>query len=241
MSELLHGLAQLVSDTSITLLPTDEEEEKLVNEFMTSGCACTKANGKQCLHQFSIHHVKAVRSSCFELSHEQLDMLLIGQLLVCMNNSSTTSMNKRKEAAREKSYCSFTHQGKPVCIRTFTFLHGIGRKRLRNIITSLKRNGVTPHIHGNYKRQPWNSLSLQSIEYVVRFLFNYAEQHALLFPGRVPGYICSDLQLLPSSSSKRTIWKLYYKAAVAEGTIHSVAYTPHSITSGASLCPLSLS
>lgn len=41
----------------------------------------------------------------------------------------------------------------------------------------------------------------------------------------MPGYTRSDLQLLPSSKSKHTIWEVYHKAAEADGTIHPVAYT----------------
>ena len=44
------------------------------------------------------------------------------------------------------------------------------------------------------------------------------------FPGRIPGYTRSDLQLLPSKS-KHTIWETYHKAAEAVGAIHPVAYT----------------
>ncbi len=51
------------------------------------------------------------------------------------------------------------------------------------------------------------------------------EQHALLVPGRVPGYSQSDLQLLPSNMSKRSVWRAYRAAAEADGMIHPLAYT----------------
>ena len=60
---------------------------------------------------------------------------------------------------------------------------------------------------------------------MVRFLFFYAEQHALLLPGRVPGYSRRDLQLLPSSTTKRAIWRLYIDAAATNPDIQAVAYT----------------
>ena len=62
-------------------------------------------------------------------------------------------------------------------------------------------------------------------EYVIQFLLTYAEQHALLLPGRIPGYSRSDIQLLPSSVSKRSVWRVYHKAAEAIDTVHAVAYT----------------
>ena len=40
---------------------------------------------------------------------------------------------------------------------------------------------------------------------MVKFLQNYAEENALLLPGRIPGYKRDDIKLLPSSRSKR-VW-----------------------------------
>ena len=64
-----------------------------------------------------------------------------------------------------------------------------------------------------------------STEYVVRFLINYAKQHALLLPGRIPGYSRSDIKLLPSSVSKRTVWRTYQQASDDEPNVHGVAYS----------------
>ena len=56
-------------------------------------------------------------------------------------------------------------------------------------------------------------------------MLNYTEVHALLLPGRVPGYSRSDIKLLPSSTSKRKIWKLYREAAQQSSSIHQVSYS----------------
>ena len=60
---------------------------------------------------------------------------------------------------------------------------------------------------------------------MVRFLLNYSEQHGLLLPGRVPGYARDDIKLLPSSKSKRGIWRIYRQAAEQDTSIQAVAYT----------------
>jgi len=39
--------------------------------------------------------------------------------------------------------------------------------------------------------------------HVVKFLQNYAEENALLLPGRIPGCKRDDINLLPSSRSKK--------------------------------------
>jgi len=120
-------------------------------------------------------------------------------------------------------YTTFYHQGKPVCLKMFSFLHGVGKKRLRNLTESIKLDGLRPRVHGNTYRKPKHALSHASIEYVVRFLYTYAEQHALLLPGRIPGYSRTDIQLLPSSVSKRAVWRVYKEAAEAVSTIHTVS------------------
>lgn len=121
-------------------------------------------------------------------------------------------------------YTVLYHQGKPVCLQTFQFLHTIGKKRRRNLMANIKENGLTPRVHGNVKRIPKHALSLQSTEYILRFLHSYAEQHALLLPGWIPGYTRTDIQLLPSSESKRAVWRVYCEAA-GVSTIHPVAYS----------------
>ena len=55
-------------------------------------------------------------------------------------------------------------------------------------------------------------------------MLNYAEQHSLLLPGRIPGYSRSDIKLLPSSVSKRGIWKVYQTAATSDD-IRDVGYS----------------
>ena len=44
------------------------------------------------------------------------------------------------------------------------------------------------------------------------------EANAMVLPGRVPGYKRSDIQLLPSSTTKHQVWDLYQQAAAAEST-----------------------
>ena len=50
------------------------------------------------------------------------------------------------------------------------------------------------------------------------------DSNAMLLPGRVPGYKDSDVKLLPSSTTKRTIWDLVCQAA-AGSVMRAVAYS----------------
>lgn len=146
--------------------------------------------------------------------------------MACVNNSTTVSTEARhKDADRVKAYSTYTHQGKQVCLRLFKFLHGIGDSCFKNLSKNLQENGLIPRVHGNTNRRPKHALSFNSIQHIVQFLYTYAEQHAILLPGQVPGYSRTDLQLLPSSQSKRAIWRVYHLAAESNSTVHAVAYS----------------
>ena len=43
----------------------------------------------------------------------------------------------------------------------------------------------------------------------MRFLQAYAEDNAILLPGRIPGYKRDDIQLLPSSTTKKVVNIMY--------------------------------
>ena len=64
-------------------------------------------------------------------------------------------------------------------------------------------------IHGNKHRQPIHALSSEDVRRVVLFIENYSEDHAILLPDHIPGYNRFDLKLLPSSTTKLSIWKSY--------------------------------
>ena len=59
---------------------------------------------------------------------------------------------------------------------------------------------------------------------ILRTLYFQLCEAACLLPGRVPGYSRSDIQLLPSSDTKRAIWRSYITVAEADATIRPVAY-----------------
>ena len=66
--------------------------------------------------------------------------------------------------------------------------------------------GLTMRIHKRSKCLPLNALSLVEVQNLVRFLNNYAETHAILLPGRIPGYKRDDIQLLPCTTKKVSFW-----------------------------------
>ena len=62
--------------------------------------------------------------------------------------------------SRQHTYTVFWHCGQRVCRKTFLFLHTISEKRLKNLKSSLTRNGLSPRTHGNTRRRPTPSATL---------------------------------------------------------------------------------
>ncbi len=79
----------------------------------------------------------------------------------------------------------------------------IGKDKFTAVKQHYLATGLTTRIHGNTKRTPHNTLSFRETKNMVKFLHSYADNNAILLPGRIPGYKRDDLQLLPSSTTKK--------------------------------------
>lgn len=64
-------------------------------------------------------------------------------------------------------------------------------------------NGLVSMVHGNANKINKNATSFSDKKYVVKFLINYVEQHAICLPGRSSSVFKTNLKLLPSSDSKK--------------------------------------
>ena len=93
----------------------------------------------------------------------------------------------------------------------FFFLHNIGKRVYETAKKSYLRNGLEPIGHGNAKRLPAHGFTMDDIRQITTFLTNYSEVNAIQLPGRIPGYKRSDVQLLPTHTMKRSVYKYYVK------------------------------
>ena len=105
-------------------------------------------------------------------------------------------------------------------MRTFLFLHGIARGKFQ-AIKNLSE-GLLPRTHGHTGRIAPNALVQRDIEQILSFVTHYTETNAIL-PGWIPGYKRDDIQLLPSTTTKKAVCRLYQKICTslsvrAEGT-----------------------
>ena len=87
----------------------------------------------------------------------------------------------------------------------------------------LEKNGLCPRVRS--KVVPHNTTKLSDIQHVVRFILQYADDNAILLPGRISGYKRDDLQLLPSSTTKRQVWETYHQSSLAAPDVKGVCYS----------------
>ena len=109
-------------------------------------------------------------------------------------------------------------------MKTFLFLHCIHRNRLYSLIKHYRKNGLTLRTHGNAKRLPSSTCSSETVELVIKYIKNTAEEQALILPGRVPGFKRIDVKLLPSNLTKHALWQRYADICTSTGQV-SVGYS----------------
>ena len=102
-------------------------------------------------------------------------------------------------------------------------MHAIGQSKVKAIKVSFERDGLVPRRQCSHK--PCNALRLADIQYVVTFITNYTEDHAILLPGRIPGYKRDDVILLPSFTTKKAVSEFYHAAAESASDVRAVGYS----------------
>ena len=107
--------------------PTDlaVTEETAVRRFMEEGCGCQLRLRGPCSAGFTIDSLLWRRRDAQELSQNDMDMALLGQIMAFTNCSEGVVVtSKHKSAERKKAYTTFLHQGEPVCAKMFRFAVG---------------------------------------------------------------------------------------------------------------------
>lgn len=95
------------------------------------------------------------------------------------------------------------------------FFFSVSKNKLIALQTHYREHGCKPRVHKNSGRTFQNHLKYEDNISVRNFIGNYAETHAILLPGRIPGFKRDDIKLLPSSETKANVWRKY-KVAMEE-------------------------
>ena len=176
-------------------------------EFSRITCGCTKAKGKPCSTLFNEEHYTDLRAQASFLTREQLDLVILVSTMATVNTDEfRPSYTRHKPAKRQRMVTTYMHHGHHLCKATCNFLHGVGNHRVKAIKQSYLSNGLSVCTHVNYKRMPHNALTYRQLSNLIKFIQNYAEQHAILLPGRMLKFKRDNMKLLPSYVSKNVAY-----------------------------------
>ena len=200
-SVMSHAAAQhdILHSEEIPLTPDVNECE----QFYQRTCGCNKDQGNPCSKLFPLQHYIEMRAHCSFLTKGELDLVLMGFISSASLDSEAVKDGRHHNTAKRKRLTmTYKHHGMEICKKTFLFLHGIGKDRLQNVKDHYKVEGIQVRINKNTKCTPHHAMPFFAKRHVLTFLNNYAEENAILLPGRIPGYKRDDIKLLPSSRSK---------------------------------------
>ena len=196
-------------DEVVELMEVHTTERTKVQKFYTETCKCKLGAEEQaCSTTLTIDDFTECRNNCNELSSTELDLVILG-IIQSSLNCNETSISGRVEKNRQHARMCYFYHGKRICMKTFLFLHCLQNFRFYSLVKHYRKNGLTLRTHGNAKRLPSSSSSAETVEQVVKFINNIAEEQALLLPRRVPGFKRIDVKLLPSNLTKHGLWKRY--------------------------------
>jgi hypothetical protein len=203
----------IVEPVELELRGVDKDEEEALQNFIKTTCGCSMNKGVPCSGSFGVAELRERRMMMAELESSQLDCVILGQIGAHRFSGKLAGHHVKGKQRRRHGYTTFFYQGRKVCLKTFLFLHVMGKKRFRNLVKHFQENGMAPRIHGNTNRLPWNASSFHDKKRAITFIKNYSEIHALPLPGRMPKFNDYSIMLLPTDASKASVHREYVKAS----------------------------
>ena len=141
---------------------SSDAEERRIARFMSEGCKC-KLNGRNaCITRFTASQLSAARDECRQLTHDQLDMVVMGQLRSLSQADTVTQKTKAKNSRRQRTATFFRFSGHRICLQVFLFMHTMSHKRFEAIKHSWSENGLCSRVRS--KVLPHNTTKLSDIE-----------------------------------------------------------------------------
>ena len=151
-------------------------------KYFDQGCHCIEGDTKgSCIKQFAFDEYEDTVLNLRELTKEQRDLIILGQLLAITPSSFSNKLKNPPSL--------YMYRGLRVCWQTFYFIHSVSEKRLTALKNHLNIEGVTERLHGNTKKVPVNATTYEETEKLKLFIKNYANVNAVNIPGRVPDII----------------------------------------------------
>lgn len=214
---------EILRDCTATTL--NSAEDKDVREIYEKGCGCSRGPDKSsCVKAIPQSTAANYRYSVMELTKPERDLVILGQLSAHRTREEvipTSHAYSRKRSVdhgrKFRPSCKFFFADYPICRKTFCFLHCIGESQYESLCKHLEENGVSSRVHGNTGNVPHHALGFEERVRIKNFIENAAISRGLPLPGRLPNAKDFRVTLLPSETTKTSLWRDYVAAAGEEG------------------------
>ena len=166
-----------MQDLDFDFLEIHTTEKMRVEKFYEEMCQCKlAADEKPCSTTLKIDDFVDCRNNCSELSSTELDLVILGAIQ-CSLNCHKTSTSGRTEKNRQYTRMRYYYHVQRLCMRTFLFLHCLHRNRFYSLVKHYHKNGLSLQVHWNKNQLPSSTSSAETVEQVVKFILNTAEEH----------------------------------------------------------------
>ena len=139
-----------------------DAEERAIARFLAKGCSCSPSDGSPCYTTCTTAQLQAACDECRQLTHDELDLVVMGQLRALCQSGHVTQKSKAKNTEHRRSPILYRFGGYCVCQKTCCFLHTMSEKRLKAIKASWMENGLGPRVRANVT--PHNITKLSDIK-----------------------------------------------------------------------------
>ena len=190
----------------------DREEESLVREYFGNPCCSLGPKKGPCWTHAGKERFLLARQESLDLEKKELDLVVLANL------RASRSLTPDSSASQEGTRASIKYQygGLVICKSAFLFIHAIGSRRLKNLISHYDENGLSIRMHGNAKKRRHNQTETEEVEKIKGFIEQFADNHAMPLPGRMPTHKDYRVMLLPSDMSKSAVYRFYVRACESE-------------------------
>lgn len=132
----------------------DVPEQHAQSTFQTNTGGCIRLYGQACSNVVDWDALLEYRNHCLETSHTELDLMIKIQLYHHRKSGSVTESKKHRSKQREKPRQEYFFNRRQMCRDTFSFAHGVNRKKIDTIARSLDIDGLIPRTHGHAGKSP---------------------------------------------------------------------------------------
>ena len=161
-------------DPSVTLstAKTDYDVRTYVKIFTSVPANAKRLTAiKPCSLLFPLEHFVDMCSQASVMTHQELDLVLMGSLMTTLHDHDTTvARGRHKPVRRAKITSHFMHNRYHMCMHTFAFLFGIGTNHcIKAIKKHYLENEMEPQVYKNIKRLSPKTASYEEILALVKF------------------------------------------------------------------------